>query len=184
MVGPMSWGEAVPLYLGAAVVGYLLGAIATVFWGQHADKTQERVWHFVLPASLASASFLAAGVVANPAVQFAALCAGTVGVTCAAPMFWAFPTRFLRASAAAGGIALINSVGNLAGFADFLIKVDKPSDLGNYSYEVSDTKLSRKAKAKFLVQLSFYSKLLAAVQGVAPTNSMPISPATTAPMEK
>lgn len=60
--------------------------------------------------------------------------------------------------------------GNLAGFADFLIKVDKQSDLGNYSYEVSDTKLSRKAKAKFLVQLSFYSKLLAVVQGVAPTS--------------
>jgi ACS family tartrate transporter-like MFS transporter len=96
---------------------YLLGAIATVFWGRHADKTQERVWHFVLPASLASASFLTAALVPNPAVQFAALCAGTVGVTCAAPMFWAFPTRFLHASAAAGGIALINSVGNLAGYA-------------------------------------------------------------------
>jgi ACS family tartrate transporter-like MFS transporter len=96
---------------------YLLGAVATVFWGRHADRTQERVWHFVLPASLASASFLAAALVANPAVQFAALCAGTVGVTCAAPMLWAFPTRFLRASAAAGGIALINSVGNLAGYA-------------------------------------------------------------------
>lgn len=60
--------------------------------------------------------------------------------------------------------------GNLSGFADFLIKVDKPSNLGNYSYEVSDTKLSRKPKAKFLVQLSFYSKLLAVVQGVAPVS--------------
>ena len=96
---------------------YLLGAIATVLWGRHADRTQERVWHFVLPASLASASFLTAALVPSPAVQFAALCTGTVGVTCAAPMFWAFPTRFLRASAAAGGIALINSVGNLAGYA-------------------------------------------------------------------
>jgi ACS family tartrate transporter-like MFS transporter len=88
-----------------------------VFWGRHADRTQERVWHFVLPAGLASLSFLTASLVPNSAVQFAALCAGTVGVTCAAPMFWAFPTRFLRASAAAGGIALINSVGNLAGYA-------------------------------------------------------------------
>ena len=35
----------------------------------------------------------------------------------AAPMFWAFPTRFLRASAAAAGIAVINSIGNLAGYA-------------------------------------------------------------------
>jgi len=96
---------------------YLLGAIATVFWGRHADKTQERVWHFVLPAGIASAGFLTAALVPDPAIQFTALCAGTVGVTCAAPMFWAFPTRFLRASAAAGGIALINSVGNLAGYA-------------------------------------------------------------------
>ena len=96
---------------------YLLGAVATVFWGRHADRTQERVWHFVLPASLASAGFLTAGLVADPTVQFAALCAATIGVTCAAPMFWAFPTRFLRAAAAAGGIALINSLGNLAGYA-------------------------------------------------------------------
>ncbi|MFD4838474.1 TM0106 family RecB-like putative nuclease [Achromobacter sp. NPDC058515] len=59
---------------------------------------------------------------------------------------------------------------NLAGFADFLIKVERPSSLGNYSYEVSDTKLSRKSKAKFLVQMSFYSKLLTEVQGVAPVS--------------
>lgn len=58
--------------------------------------------------------------------------------------------------------------GNLAGFADFLIKVPKPSLLGDHSYEVSDTKLARSPKAKFLVQLSLYSKLLAEVQGVAP----------------
>lgn len=58
--------------------------------------------------------------------------------------------------------------GELAGYADFLIKVPRPSALGDYSYEVSDTKLSRKAKAKFLVQLSFYSKLLTVAQGVAP----------------
>jgi len=58
--------------------------------------------------------------------------------------------------------------GELAGYADFLIKVPRPSALGEYSYEVSDTKLSRKAKAKFLVQLSFYSKLLTVAQGVAP----------------
>ena len=58
--------------------------------------------------------------------------------------------------------------GNLAGFADFLVRVPRPSLLGDYSYEVSDTKLSRSPKAKFLVQLSFYSKLLAVVQGIAP----------------
>jgi len=95
---------------------YLLAAFAMVLWGRHADRTQERVWHFVLPAGVASLSFLVAGLVPDPIVRFTALAVGTIGVTVAAPMFWAFPTRFLRATAAAAGIALINSVGNLAGY--------------------------------------------------------------------
>lgn len=58
--------------------------------------------------------------------------------------------------------------GCLIGYADFLMKVPRPSELGDYSYEVSDTKLSRTPKAKFLVQLAFYSRLLARAQGTAP----------------
>lgn len=58
--------------------------------------------------------------------------------------------------------------GRLIGYADFLVKVQRPSNLGSYSYEVSDTKLSRTPKAKFLVQLAFYSRLLAIAQGLAP----------------
>jgi predicted RecB family nuclease len=57
---------------------------------------------------------------------------------------------------------------NLFGRADFLRRVPGPSDLGGYSYEVADTKLARSAKAKFLVQLCFYSELLAGEQGVEP----------------
>lgn len=58
--------------------------------------------------------------------------------------------------------------GCLVGFADFLTKIPRPSALGDHSYEVSDTKLSRTPKAKFLVQLAFYSRLLEQAQGVAP----------------
>lgn len=58
--------------------------------------------------------------------------------------------------------------GSLIGYADFLVKVPRPSNLGSHSYEVSDTKLSRTPKAKFLVQLAFYSRLLAVAQGIAP----------------
>lgn len=54
------------------------------------------------------------------------------------------------------------------GYADFLIKVDKPSKLGDYSYEVVDTKLARKQKAKFFIQLCFYSDLIAQIQGHLP----------------
>ncbi|MEI7466204.1 MAG: nuclease, partial [Burkholderiales bacterium] len=58
--------------------------------------------------------------------------------------------------------------GELLGHADFLRRVETPSSLGSYSYEVLDTKLARSIKAKFVVQLAFYSDLLANVQGLLP----------------
>lgn len=58
--------------------------------------------------------------------------------------------------------------GSLIGHADFLRKVARPSNLGDWSYEVLDTKLSRSAKAKFIIQLAFYSAMVAKIQGLAP----------------
>lgn len=59
--------------------------------------------------------------------------------------------------------------GPLFGHADFLMRVDGvPSNFGNWCYEVADTKLARSPKAKFLVQLAFYSHLLATAQGARP----------------
>lgn len=54
------------------------------------------------------------------------------------------------------------------GHADFLVRVDTPSKLGDFSYEVVDTKLARSSRAKFLLQLCLYSEMLAEVQGVMP----------------
>ena len=54
------------------------------------------------------------------------------------------------------------------GYADFLRKVPRPSLLGDWSYEVLDTKLSRSSKAKFIIQLGFYSNMVATVQGIQP----------------
>ncbi|TDP74731.1 TM0106 family RecB-like putative nuclease [Roseateles toxinivorans] len=59
--------------------------------------------------------------------------------------------------------------GQLFGHADFLLRVNgHPSALGSWRYEVADTKLARSPKAKFLVQLAFYSQLLARAQGSEP----------------
>lgn len=57
---------------------------------------------------------------------------------------------------------------NRVGYADFLRRVDTPSTLGAHSYEVVDTKLARSEKAKFILQLCFYSDLLTDAQGVEP----------------
>ncbi|MFA5630495.1 MAG: TM0106 family RecB-like putative nuclease [Porticoccaceae bacterium] len=57
------------------------------------------------------------------------------------------------------------------GWADFLMRVDTPSMLGDCSYEVADTKLKRSASPKHLLQLVLYSDLLAEVQGTEPTRA-------------
>ena len=55
-----------------------------------------------------------------------------------------------------------------AGYSDFLVKVDEPSNLGDFSYEVWDTKLSKKLKPYFAIQLCCYAELLEAIQGNRP----------------
>ncbi|MDP9325118.1 MAG: TM0106 family RecB-like putative nuclease, partial [Candidatus Dormibacteraeota bacterium] len=54
------------------------------------------------------------------------------------------------------------------GHADFLMRVDRPSDLGAWSYEVADTKLARKAKVPAVMQLCAYSEHVARLQGLEP----------------
>jgi uncharacterized protein len=58
--------------------------------------------------------------------------------------------------------------GSRLGYADFLIRVDRPSGLGLYSYEVIDTKLARSARVTALIQLCFYSELIARIQDLDP----------------
>lgn len=54
------------------------------------------------------------------------------------------------------------------GFADFLIRVEEPSDLGTWSYEPVDTKLAKSVKASYIVQLGLYADMIASVQGIMP----------------
>ena len=58
--------------------------------------------------------------------------------------------------------------GDFRGEADFLIKVDTTSDLGNFSYEVYDTKVSRKPKPRHIYQITAYSSMLSKIQGILP----------------
>ncbi len=60
------------------------------------------------------------------------------------------------------------SDGCLIGHADFLRKVARPSEFGDWSYEVLDTKLARSTKTKFIIQLGFYSALVGKAQGIPP----------------
>jgi len=86
--------------------------------GRSADARRERRWHLIVPALMGAVGFVGAALFAdNTAISIAALSLAAAGVLTCAPLFWSLPTAFLSGAAAAVGIAAINSVGNLAGFA-------------------------------------------------------------------
>ncbi len=97
-------------------VPYLFGAVAMVFWARHSDASRERVWHVALPLLLTAVALGISGYSDNPTIMMIALIAAAIGTFCTFAVFWTLPTAWLSGTAAAGGIALINSIGNLAGF--------------------------------------------------------------------
>ncbi|PZQ23538.1 MAG: hypothetical protein DI569_03530 [Sphingopyxis macrogoltabida] len=79
--------------------------------------------------------------------------------------------RLTREAMAAGPDVIFQGAllgGAWGGYSDFLERVERPSDLGSWSYEVVDTKLKRKPDPKHILQLSLYSDLIADLQGVRP----------------
>ena len=98
-------------------IPYTFAAVAMFFWSRHADRTREHVWHVATPLALGGVAIPVALYLHNPIAVMVPVTIAAIGIFCALPVFWALPTRFLAGTAAAGGIGLINSVGNLGGFA-------------------------------------------------------------------
>jgi MFS transporter, ACS family, tartrate transporter len=97
-------------------VPFTFAIIAMIWWTQHSDATHERVWHVAGPMIVSGLSLIAAAYLSSPTLAAIALIVCAMGAYAALPTFWTLPTAFLTGSAAAGGIALINSIGNLGGF--------------------------------------------------------------------
>lgn len=99
-----------------SAVPYLVAAVSMVVIARHSDRAGERRWHVALPAFAASAALLLGALLQRqPLAAFVALCVAAGGIWSTLGPFWSLPTVFLSGTAAAGGIALINSVGNLGG---------------------------------------------------------------------
>lgn len=98
-------------------VPYLAGAMAMTAWGRHSDQRGERVWHIAIPCFAGGAGLIGAAFVQAPVIALASLTLSAVGIFAALPTFWTLPSAMLTGAAAAAGIALINAIGNIGGFA-------------------------------------------------------------------
>lgn len=100
-----------------SAIPFIAGTIAMIWNGTHSDKTGERRLHCAIATLIACIGLTATGMLLHNAVfALIALTVASVGILAAFPVFWSIPAAFLAGTAAAGGIALINSIGNLAGF--------------------------------------------------------------------
>ncbi len=95
---------------------YVAAAIGMVLIGASSDRTGERFYHIAVPSLVAVIGFTASAWLTTPIPAMIALTVAAVGDLGSRGPFWALPGRFLTGSAAAGAIALINTVGSLGGF--------------------------------------------------------------------
>jgi MFS transporter, ACS family, tartrate transporter len=100
----------------ATALPYTIGTIGMLLWSWSSDRHNERRMHFVVACLLATIGLIAVGWFTGSYWAILAMSFAAVGIYGAKPAFWPLPSAFLTGSAAAGGIALVNSIGNLGGF--------------------------------------------------------------------
>lgn len=125
------------------MIPYGVAAIGMVMIGRSSDKTKERRWHVAVPAMIGALGLVVSTFVPHqPVFAVASLTLATVGILGALCQFWTIPPAFMGGAAAAAGIAIINSVGNLAGFVSpylvgWIKDATKSTDIGLYCVAVS-----------------------------------------------
>ena len=124
-------------------IPYGSAVVAMIFVSRSSDRTGERRWHIAVPALLGAVGLvLSVTWGQNTVLAMTALTLATMGILTTLPLFWSLPTSFLAGAGAAAGIALINSVGNLAGFVSpfavgWLKDMTQSTNAGMYLLAVS-----------------------------------------------
>jgi sugar phosphate permease len=110
-----SWGVKDLLLVGIyASIPNAAGIIGMILIGRHSDKWHERRWHFAVCVVIAAVGlFITTLFQGNLVGSILALSAAVIGIASATPLFFALTSEYLSVGAAAGGLALISSLGNL-----------------------------------------------------------------------
>ena len=113
-----AWPGASPMVIGVlSGIPALVAVFVMVLWGRSSDRRQERRWHFAIAIWAAAGGLLIASLPVPPWIALGAMALSVSGRWSGIGPFWGFTTSLLTGTTLAGAIALINSVGNLGGFA-------------------------------------------------------------------
>jgi len=141
-LGPVFFGPVLladALHVNSLTVGYIMGAIGVagvagmLLNGANSDRTNERIAHSAVPMFVMAIGFAITARASSAPTLIAGLALISFAVNAFLPVFWCVPGTLLSGPAAAGGIALINSIGNLGGFVAPNIVGYGKTISGNYS---------------------------------------------------
>jgi len=139
-----------------AAIPYICGAVTMMLWARLSDRGGERSWFVASALLLGALALVVCGYATSSAlISIVALCGAVVGIMCYQSTFWPIPSSFLTGSAAAGGLALIVSIGNLGGFVGPYIIGEIKQTTGSFSWALI-------AVAAFLTVAAILIKLVGA----------------------
>jgi ACS family tartrate transporter-like MFS transporter len=116
-------------------IPYVFAAVAMILWGRHSDHTGERPRHVAIAYSVGAIGLIATALMTDPFLTMATLVIAAMGQSSTGPTFWSLPTAMLSGTAAAGGIAMINALGNLGGFfGPYLFGLVKDATGGSFTF--------------------------------------------------
>ncbi|MBS0895865.1 MFS transporter [Pantoea dispersa] len=98
-------------------VPYLIAAVVMFFWSRDAARRGCKTWHIAIPAVAGGVSVPLALYMDSPFTTILVIAVTASAIFAALPNFWTLPTQFLTGASAAAAIALINTLGNVAGFS-------------------------------------------------------------------
>lgn len=113
-------------------IPFALASILMVLWGEHSDRTGERVWHTALPLFLTAFSLASALVFNSLTAIIVILCLAVIGIYAGKGPVWALSAEWLSAGTAAAGLAQMNAISNLAGFGTTYIVGSIKQATGSY----------------------------------------------------
>jgi MFS transporter, ACS family, tartrate transporter len=96
---------------------YVLATVGMIVWAVYVDKSGKKIGNLTVACLISALGLFLAFLVGNFWISLAWISVALLGITAARAIFWTIPTRFLTGIAAAGGLALINSIGTVGGFA-------------------------------------------------------------------
>ena len=97
-------------------IPYVVGVIGLICWGHSSDRHKERRWHLIVASTVAAIGLAGTAFLTGSAWALVTMSIAAIGLYGSRPSFWPMPSLFLTGAAAAVGIALINSIGNLGGY--------------------------------------------------------------------